>query len=236
MIRVGSVDDPNLAILSPVTRALDDLIDELVFVGGCATGLLITTVRSELIRATTDVDVLVEVASLADYQRAESRLRERGFSNDLSPDAPICRWNVDGLKLDLMPTANVLGFHNRWYSLAAKTAQWCELPDGTQLRLIAAPVFIATKLEAFRSRGKSDYLASHDLEDVLTIVDGRPELLDEVGQYGPELASYLGAALLALLAEPDFLQAIPGHLPTDRASQGRVVHLMDRLERLSRLT
>lgn len=43
----------------------------------------------------------------------------------------------------------------------------------------AAPYFCATKLEAFGGRGKNDYLASHDLEDLITVVDGRPELLED---------------------------------------------------------
>jgi hypothetical protein len=40
--KVGIKDDPNLAILIPVVIELGELCDSLVFVGGCATGLLIT--------------------------------------------------------------------------------------------------------------------------------------------------------------------------------------------------
>jgi len=34
-------------------------------------------------------------------------------------------------------------------------------------------------MEAFADRGHGDFLASHDLEDITTIVDGRSELADE---------------------------------------------------------
>lgn len=236
MIQVGSKDDPNMQMLSPVAKALDDLLADLVFVGGCATGLLLTTVRSELIRATIDVDVVVVAATIVDYHRMESQLRKRGFQNDLSEDAPICRWVFGGLKLDLMPTSNLLGFSNRWYDLAAKSSLWCELPDGSQIRLIAAPVFLATKLEAFNNRGNKDYLASHDLEDILTVVDGRSELLDEAKQFDSFLTHYLSQQFSLLLATPSFMQAIPGHLPADSASQARLPRLLDRLERLSRMS
>jgi len=48
----GTFSDPNLAILIPVAEALGDLRESLVFVGGCATGLLLTGKRAQAIRAT----------------------------------------------------------------------------------------------------------------------------------------------------------------------------------------
>ena len=69
-------------------------------------------------------------------------------------DAPICRWIGAGITLDLMPSGpGVLSFHNRWYPLAVETAHPVQLPSGRTIALIAAPVFIGTKLEAFHDRG-----------------------------------------------------------------------------------
>lgn len=56
---------------------------------------------------------------------------------------------------------------------AVHTAVTRVLPSGTSIRLISAPVLIATKLEAFADRGHGDFLAGHDLEDITTIADGR---------------------------------------------------------------
>ena len=67
---------------------------------------------------------------------------------------------VGGCVLDVMPTdANVLGFGNRWYDVAVRTAESVQLPSGRSIRLIAPPVFLATKLEAFHGRGGGDFLA-----------------------------------------------------------------------------
>jgi hypothetical protein len=111
MIEVGFRDDPNLEILSAVIRALGSLSDSLVFVGGCANGLLLTEPRTELIRATQDVDAIAQIATAAQYHDLERRMAARGFVHDASPDAPICRWLCNGIRLDLMPTAeSVLGF------------------------------------------------------------------------------------------------------------------------------
>src|SRR5574340_1250192 len=96
--------NPNIEILEIAAARLGALSEEIVFLGGCATGLLITDPLAPPIRATTDVDVICEAASLIDYQRLSKRLRALGFSEDQSPDAPICRWQAEGIVLDVMPT------------------------------------------------------------------------------------------------------------------------------------
>jgi len=166
------MDDPNLSILLPIVQTLGDLCESLVFVGGCATGLLVTTQRAQVIRPTTDVDVVVPAVTIADYHAMERAVEARGFRHDLSDSAPICRWVMDGVHLDLMPSeSGILGFHNRWYPLALQTASQFELPNTQIIRVIAAPLFLATKFEAFLGRGRNDFLASHDLEDLITVLD-----------------------------------------------------------------
>ena len=84
--------DPNIAMLEIATKTLGDLCDSLVFIGGCATGLLLTATRAHSIRATKDVDVVTKVATIRGYHTVENKLAQRGFQHDTSPDAPICRW------------------------------------------------------------------------------------------------------------------------------------------------
>jgi hypothetical protein len=52
-------NDPNLPLLILVADALGDLCEELVFVGGCAAGLLLTDSAAGAVRATQDVDAIV---------------------------------------------------------------------------------------------------------------------------------------------------------------------------------
>ncbi len=54
-----------------------------------------------------------------------------------------------------------------------------------------APYFLATKLEAFDCRGKNDYLMSRDMEDIVTVLDGRSEIIFEVQLAGEELKDHL---------------------------------------------
>jgi hypothetical protein len=149
-------NDPNVVLLEHVAQRLDAALrDELVFVGGAVAGLLITDPAHPAIRPTRDVDLIVRVVTRHDYYGVEQRLSALGFTRDLSAEAPICRWRIDGTVIvDVMPTLDeILGFANRWYPLALDTALSVRLPSGTLIRLIAPPAFLATKLEAFEGRG-----------------------------------------------------------------------------------
>jgi predicted nucleotidyltransferase len=87
-----------------------------------------------------------------------------------------------------MPTApELLGFVNRWYAEALRQATPVEIEAGLTIRLVPAPCFLATKLEALEDRGQDDYLASRDLEDIVALLDGRPELANELPGASKEL-------------------------------------------------
>jgi predicted nucleotidyltransferase len=233
-----NANDPNVVMLEVVAERLgDDLRDEMVFVGGAVAGLLLTDPAMPAIRPTEDVDLVCPVLVLADYHRVESALRARGFVQDMRPEAPICRWQVGSVVVDVMPMLEeILGFANRWYPLALETAQPVVLPSGRLIRLIAAPVFLATKLEAFDGRGQGDYLFSHDLGDLLAVVDGRDMLPAECLACPAELRAYLGGRFRGLLAQPAFMDALPGHLPGDAASQERLPELAAKLREIAGLS
>lgn len=100
----------SIDLLELGASVLGDLVDEVVFVGGATITLWITDPAAPPPRPTKDVDVIVEVATRADYYAFEERLRALGLADD---DDVICRWQhrESGLILDAMPTdAALLGF------------------------------------------------------------------------------------------------------------------------------
>ena len=213
-----------------------DLLESLVFVGGAVAGLLITDPAMPSIRPTEDVDLVVQATVLREYHAVEAALKRQGFVQNMSADAPICRWQIDSLSVDVMPMEKtVLGFANRWYPLAVATAQPFTLPSGKVIKLIIAPVFVATKIEAFADRGKGDFLFSHDLGDIIAIVDGRDGLLDECRQVAPELKAYLQTKFAEMMNNPSFRQALSGYLSPDAASQSRLPLLESKLNYLASL-
>jgi len=229
--------NPNLDILIDAVEQLGELADEMVFVGGCATGLLITDKAAPPIRITKDVDAIVQVMSHGDYYQFSERLRLKGFSEDNSEDAPICRWkSADGILLDVMPIdPKVLGFGNQWYEPAIKHAQEYLLPSGKTIKLISTPYFLITKLDAFEGRGENDYLMSHDIEDIIAVFDGRAELVDDVNSAEAGLVTELSKRFSDLLKDSRFIEAVPGHMPADTISQQRVSAVFKAMEFIANL-
>jgi predicted nucleotidyltransferase len=218
--------DPNAAKLELVARALGSLRERVVFVGGCAVGLLITDEAAAPVRVTMDVDLVAPVSALSAYHGIEQEMSKQGFKRDLSATAPICRWRYRGLEVDVMPAdPKILGFANRWYPLAVESARSITLPLGTVIRLVTAPVFVATKFEAYADRGGGDLLASHDLEDIINVLDGRASLLHEIAESPRALREYLRTRCQALLKTPNFSDYLPGLVASgdDQADRAKLI-------------
>jgi predicted nucleotidyltransferase len=229
------MNEANVELLARMASALGDLRERFVFVGGCATALLITDPAAPPVRATQDVDAVVAIVSKVEYNRLGKALRERGFSQTLAEGEPPYRWTFAGMKLDVLPTSeSVLGFSNRWYEQTMRTAISVQLKEGMEVRLVTPDCFVATKLEAFEDRGKADYWESHDLEDVLSVMDGRPSIVDELAAAEPELRRYVAAVFARLIADERFLDALPG-LIIEGSPSVREPLLLQRLEAISRL-
>lgn len=230
------IKHPNLELLIYCVEQLGPLLDKLVLVGGCATGLLITDSAAPPIRVTVDVDALVEVNSRVEYEHIARNLRDLGFSEDTSEDAPICRWIKDKIILDVIPTNNeVFGFGNPWHLEALRESTKFKLGEGLEVEMLTAPYFLLTKLAAFKGRGEGDYLMSHDLEDLIAVIDGRPELVEELRFASPEVKAALSEEFGQLLSDQSFLDALPGHMPSDGASQARVPELKRKLQLIAEM-
>jgi hypothetical protein len=192
--------------------------------GGVSVELWITDPAAPPPRPTNDVDVIVEVTGRWGYEQFSKRLRAQGFMEDIEGRV-ICRWRHfhSDLMLDAMPTnPAIFGFSNRWLALAMPHALERRLPSGVSIRAITPPYLLATKLEAFADRGQDDLLGSHDFEDVISLVNGRAELVGEVRATSNDLRVYLAQQIARLQASPRFDEWVSGALRPDAANQARV--------------
>ncbi|MCC4596011.1 hypothetical protein NRY95_16105 [Xanthomonas campestris pv. phormiicola] len=220
-------DDPNLPHLRLIADALGDLREQVVFLGGAVVGLLLSDPLAESVRSTYDVDAVVDL-DWSRFRRIEERVQTQGFAREMESGV-VCRWvhRNSGVVFDLMPVdSEVLGFSNRWYAYAVETAQSVELDERLSIRMVTAVAFVATKLEAFATRGQGDFLSSHDLEDVLNVVDGRAELVEELAMAPEDLRHMVANAFAALLDDPAFANALPGLV----AEPGRAGIVRERLQ------
>jgi hypothetical protein len=128
-----------------------------------------------------------------------------------------------------------LGFTNSWYKPALETSQEREISPGVKIKVVTPPFFCATKLEAFDGRGNGDYLASHDLEDLITVIDGRAELVEEIYSSPEDVRLFIAAKIDSFMKDSRFIDALPGHLQPDEASQKRLGVLMKRLKQIAEI-
>lgn len=122
-------------MLALAAKGLGSLKDEAAFVGGSVIELYLAGQPALKVRATDDVDCVVEAVSRTGYHKLEEKLRARGFRHPLGEPGPICRWEYQGLIVDVMPLeGSVLGFSNRWYPEGSSHAATARLPDGSTAR------------------------------------------------------------------------------------------------------
>jgi hypothetical protein len=130
----------------------------------------------------------------------------------------------------------VLGFSNPWFDFVLATARRRELEDGPTVRLVSPVGQLAMKLAAYRDRGTDDPLASRDLEDVVVLVAGRPEMIEELADAPSDLRSWVAEVVGRLLAIDEMDYVLEGNLPDAATVPGFVEEVRGRLERIAALT
>lgn len=217
----------NIALIIEALDKLKELSNEMVFVGGCTIALYIddiSSIKSD-IRPTTDVDVIIEVATKFDWHLLERKLMSLGFSQSLNvADDPICRWRNGTLILDVMPfDETVLGFSNRWYKegFAQRRTQ---VVEGRNIFVLPAPILLCTKVEAYKNRGKGSLNYSKDAEDIAALLCGRENLISEIGAASTGVRDFLRSDLLPIIRGELFDEVIAALIPQDRKYSERVLN------------
>lgn len=220
-----------IIMLEQAAQALSALEEPIAFIGGAAIPLYLDEIAASEARATKDVDCVVEITSRSEYYQFAQKLRQIGLQEDPSSGV-ICRWRLGELVIDIMPAAaEVLGFVNRWYLPGIQTSVPYVLPSGRQILIFALPYLLACKIEAFENRGQRDFYASHDLEDIVSLLDGCPNVETEVLQADPEVQAFIKSWLRNNLNR--LLEVAPAHLPPSSKTAGRTPLLQNLLQRLA---
>lgn len=204
----------NIIMLQTVANGLEELKDEMVFVGGAVAELYADNPAASEIRPTIDVDCVIEISSRPQFAKMEENLRAKGFKNDTSEGAPICRWIYKDIKVDVMPTdSDVLGFSNRLYEEGIEIKIQKTLPDGTNVFVFPPEYYLAAKFEAHNARGGNDLRQSHDFEDIIYILDNCSNILDNISDSNPNVKEYLKSECQKLLENPNITEGIETALP-----------------------
>ena len=198
----------NIVRIKAVYNGLQELRDQVVFVGGAVVSLYMER-SAEDVRETKDVDIIVGIYSRVKFAELEDRLRAIGFKNDTTAKF-MGRFILDSTIVDVMPIEEgILGFPNRWYKEGYNNSIPHKIDDLITVRIFTAPYFLASKLEAFNDRGKNkageyDGRQSSDFEDIVYLLVYRRSIWEEITATTGDLKAYLIQELKRWSAIPYF--------------------------------
>jgi predicted nucleotidyltransferase len=223
---MSSNADHNYELIEFVADGLGEaFLAEVAFVGGCTTAMLVTDAAVlDDIRFTDDVDLVIELAGISAWQQLIERLATKNFKIT-GEDEVNCRFRFNDVIVDVMPSdPAVLGYANRWFVEGLARADKFTLPSGAVIQIFKPAYFLATKLEAFSGRGGGDPYHK-DVEDIIILVDGRTELLEEVRQAESELKDFITSGIreLMVLSGIDYVIESSGSVQAN-PDRGRIIH------------
>lgn len=168
----------NISVVAEVAAALKEVKEEMVFVGGAVVSLYTDDPAADEIRPTQDIDLTLNIINLHHWEQVQEKLGDLGFYPDPFGHA-ICSYKYRNIPVDIMASEDgPLGPANRWYKIGFQ-GLWTAKAKDQEIKILSAPCYLATKFEAFNSRG-TDYRTSHDIEDIIYVLDNRTTIVEEI--------------------------------------------------------
>lgn len=157
------------------------------------------------------------------YAAIKDVLRKKGFANDTESKI-ICRYKIHGIIVDVMPISEkVLGFSNKWYAPGFNKAIEFEIDKQHTVKIFPATYFIASKMEAFKNRGKNDGRTSSDFEDIIFVLNNRNIIWEELQQVDETVKQYLQDEFRSLLVRKYIDEWIAVHLDYSDRQRGNFI-------------
>ena len=198
--------------IKKIALALGELNDQVIYVGGAAVGLYVNDPAADDVRPTKDVDISLSVASIGELEQMREELIKKGFIQT-AEDNVICRFQYDHVKVDVM-NSTAIGWApaNPWFAPGFSLKESLDI-EGLTIQILPLPYFIATKFEAYNSRGKNDPRTSQDFEDIVYILDNRTDLTKILINISPrDVKVFLNGEFSKILAQPELQEAISSNL------------------------
>jgi predicted nucleotidyltransferase len=202
----------NNAIIERVANALGELNEKVIYVGGATVSLYINDPAAEDVRPTKDVDISIKVASFVELEDIREQLTDKGFKQSSDLDV-ICRFKLEDILVDVMATKPIAWAPaNPWFEKGFEKLEKTKVNDIT-IQIMPLTFFLASKFTAYHDRGGNDPRFSHDLEDIIYIIDNRTDwhqiLINEQDQ---EVKEFLINEFSNILTSNKMQEAILGNL------------------------
>jgi predicted nucleotidyltransferase len=202
----------NLALVAQVAQGLKELNEKMVFIGGAVISLYTDDPAADEIRPTADIDMTINLANYAEWAQMQERLSELEFYPDPQGQS-ICSYKFQNIAIDIMPAEDSsIGISNTWYKPGFNYLQTIQLEDGTIIKILSSPYFLATKLEAFKERGENDFYGSHDFEDIIYLLDNRTTIVEEIITADRHVKEYIITELTTIKNHPQSEEILAMHI------------------------
>jgi predicted nucleotidyltransferase len=221
----------NLALVAQVALGLEELREKMVFIGGAVISLYTDDPAADEIRPTVDIDMTINLANYTEWTKMQERLAELNFYPD-PQGVSICSYKYKEILIDIMPADDSnIGVSNSWYKPGFNQLQEIKLPEGITINILSSPYFLATKLEAFKNRGKNDFYGSHDYEDIIYLLDNRLNIVEEILNAEDSVKNYIKKELKVIKNHPQAEEILAIHIhPLVREERFQI--LMSKIDQL----
>lgn len=219
----------NIAVVAEIAEALKDIKQEMVFVGGAIISLYTDDPAADEIRPTQDVDMTINILNLGHWEEVQKKLSELGFQPDPFGHA-ICSYKYNDIPVDIMATEDgPLGPSNRWYKVGFKNLWNVKVKD-QEIKILSAPCYLATKFEAFKNRG-NDYRTSHDIEDIIYVLDNRIDIVSEITEGEPSILLFIREQLEIIINKRILKEVLVSHIHPLMLDE-RIVIVEEKIEQI----
>lgn len=209
----------NLKVVEKVATSLEELNSEVIYVGGAVVSLYVTDEGAEQPRPTKDIDISVQISTYAEMDE----LREKLALKKIFP-APseiiMYRYSYEDILIDFIPFEETpLGPTNRWLKPGFEKAYPINIGE-LEIKILPVSLFLATKWEAFKSRG-NDPRTSHDFEDLIYIIDNNLEVVDDIRNANKDVQNFLKEMSNEILNHHSRIEIIECHINPFTAKERR---------------
>ncbi|MAO52765.1 MAG: hypothetical protein CML16_18090 [Pusillimonas sp.] len=191
----------NRRAIEAIAIGLKELKDSTIFVGGAVVSLYADDPLTSDIRATEDIDLTIKVKHFSEFVLLNEKLLSQKFNPDPKSKS-IVRYIYNGIPVDVIPNGAEIAVTgtNKWYSYGYNDIRKIRV-NSQEIQIFSSAVFIATKFEAFNSRGK-DYRTSHDIEDILNVLQNSSVIVNEISKAHKDVQAFIKQELSRMISLP----------------------------------
>jgi hemerythrin superfamily protein len=218
--------------MKTLAYGLGDLLNKIVLIGGSVLEFYVTDSAAPEALPTDDINAVVTVNSMLEYRDFEQKLEKKGFEKAADESPFIKTWFYQGVKLYLTPMhTDQVEFHNIWYEEGVFHSIVHQVNDYLSVRIFSSVYYLASKIEAFLNRGGEDFRMSEDFQDIIYLLDNRPELEKEIKHGFYQVREYIQNNFRQLLSHADLEEGICYALPygLDEYGVEKIKQAMERI-------